>query len=110
MKKACERWVNACLSCLQKNDSRKMSLPLKSVETSEFNEVVQLDHQKICKTESGYNQILVIFYNLRKLAEEKPCQTASAEKTCDHFTHIGSQDKVGRLPFNQTTGRPSMGI
>ena len=65
-----------------------MKFPLKSVESSEFNEVVQIDHQKICMTESGYNQILVIIDHFTKLAEAVPCQTASAEETCDHLiTH-----------------------
>ena len=81
LKKACERWVNACLACLQTKDPRKM----KSVESSEFNEVVQVDHQKICMTESGYNQLLVIIDHFTKLAEAVPCQTASAEETCDHL-------------------------
>ena len=88
LRKACERWVNACLACLQVKDPRKMKFPLKSVESSEFNEVVQIDHQKIGMTESGYNQILVIIDHFTKLAEAVPCQTASAEETCDHLiTH-----------------------
>ena len=88
LRKACERWVNACLSYLQVKDSRKMKFPLKSVESPEFNEVVQIDHQKICMTDSGYNQILVIKDPFTKLAEAVPCQTASAEETCDYFvTH-----------------------
>ena len=88
LRKACERWVNACLVCLQVKDPRKMKFPLKSVKSSEFNEMVQIDHQKICMTESGYNQILVIIDHFTKLAEEVPCQTASAEETCDHLiTH-----------------------
>ena len=85
LRKACERLVNACLACLQVKDPK---FPLKSVERSEFNEVVQIDHQKICMTESGYNQILVIIDHFTKLAEAVPCQTASAEETCDHLiTH-----------------------
>ena len=88
LRKACERWVNACLACLQVKDPRKMKFPLKSVESSELNEVVQINHQKICMTESGYNQILVIIDHFTKLAEAVPCQTASAEETCDHLiTH-----------------------
>ena len=88
LRKACERWVNACLACLQVKDPRKMKFPLKLVESSEFNEVVQTDHQKICMTESWYNQILVIIDHFTKLAEAVPCQTASAEETCDHLiTH-----------------------
>ena len=46
LRKACERWVNACLSCLQVKDTRKMKLPLKSAESSEFKvrNVRSLDH------------------------------------------------------------------
>ena len=88
LRKACERWVNACLASLQVKDPRKMKFPLKSVESSEFNEVGQIDHQKIRMTESGYNQILVIIDNFTKLAEAVPCQTASAEETFEHLiTH-----------------------
>ena len=72
LRKACERWVNACLASLQVKDPRKMKFPLKSVESSEFNEVVQIDHQKICMTESGYNQILVKIDHFTKLAEAIP--------------------------------------
>ena len=88
LRKACERWVNTCLACLQVKEPRRMKFPLKSVESSEFNEVVQIGHQQICMTESGYNQILVIIDHFTKLAEAVPCQTASAEETCDHLiTH-----------------------
>ena len=85
LRKACERWVNACLSCLEVKEPRKTKFPLKSVEISEFNEVVQIDHQKIYMTDSGYNQILAIIDHFTKLAEAVPCQTASAEETCDHL-------------------------
>ena len=85
VRKAWERWVNACLSCLQMKDPRKKKFPLKSVESLEFNEVVQIGHQKIVLTETGYNQILVIIEHFMKLAEALPCQTASAEKVCDHL-------------------------
>ena len=78
--------MNACLSCLQVKDPRKMKFPLKSVESSEFNEVVEIDYQKICMTDSVYNQILVIIDHFTKLAEAVPCQTASAEETCDHLS------------------------
>ena len=81
LRKACERSVNICLACLQVKDPKKIKFPLKSVESSEFNEVVQIDHQKICMTESGYNQILVIIDHFTKLAE-------AVEETCDHLiTH-----------------------
>ena len=41
MKKACEKWVTACLPCQQVKDRRKLRFPLQSIESSEFNEVVQ---------------------------------------------------------------------
>ena len=40
---------------------------------------------EVCLTDSGYNQILVIIDNFTKLTEAVPCQTASAEETCDHL-------------------------
>ena len=78
MKKACEKWVTPCLSCQQVEDPRKLRFPLQSIESSEFNEVVQIDHQKICMTDSGYNQVLVMIDHFTKYAE------ASAEETCDY--------------------------
>ena len=35
MKKACEKWVTACLSCQQVKDPRKLRFPLQSIESSE---------------------------------------------------------------------------
>ena len=65
-----------------------MKLSLKSVKSSEFNELVQRDHQNIFMTDSGYNQILIIIDPFTKLAEAVPYKTASAEETCDHLiTH-----------------------
>ena len=66
MKKACEKWVTACLSCQQVKDPRKLRFPLQSIESSEFNEVVQIDHQKICMTDNGYNQVLVMIDHFTK--------------------------------------------
>ena len=85
MKKECEKWVTACQSCQQVNDPRKLRFPSQSIESSEFNEVVQIDHQKICMTDSGYNQFLVMIDHFTKYAEAVPCITASAEETCDHL-------------------------
>ena len=81
MKKACEKRVTACLSCQQVKDPRKLQFSLQSIESSEFNEVVQIDHEKICMTDSGYNQVLVMIDHLEAVL----CITASAEETCDHL-------------------------
>ena len=37
MKKACEKWVTACLSSQQVKDPRKLRFSLQSIESSEFN-------------------------------------------------------------------------
>ena len=83
--KACEKWVTACLSCQLVKDPRKLRFPFQSIESSEFNEVVQINHQKICMTDSRYNQVLVMIDHITKYAEAVPCITASAEETCDHL-------------------------
>ena len=85
MKKACEKWVTACLSCQHVKDPKKLQFPLQLIESSEFNVVVQIDHQKICLTDSGYNQVLAMIDHFTKYAEAVPCITASAEETCDHL-------------------------
>ena len=63
----------------------KLRFPLQSIESSGFNEVVQFDHQKICMTATGYNQVLVMIDNFIKCAEAAPCMTGQAEETCDHL-------------------------
>ena len=83
LKKACEKWIAACLSCQQAKDPRKLRFPLQSIESSGFNEGVQIDHQKICMTATGYIQELVMIDHFTKYAEAAPCITASAEETCD---------------------------
>ena len=85
MKKACEKWVTACLSCQQVKDPRKLQFPLQSIQSSEFNEVVQIDHQKIFMTDSGDNKVLVMIDHFTKNAEALYCITDSAEEACGHL-------------------------
>ena len=51
----------------------------------EFIEMVHIDHQKICMTHCGCNQVLVLIDHFTKYAEVVPCITALAEKTCHHL-------------------------
>ena len=71
MKKACEKWVTACLSCQQVKDPKRLRFLLQSIEPSEKNEVVQIDHKKICMTNSGYDQVLVMIDHSRSM--QRPC-------------------------------------
>ena len=34
LKKACEKWISACLSCQQANDPRKLRFPLQSMDST----------------------------------------------------------------------------
>ena len=57
LKSADEKWISVCLSCEQAKDPRKLRFPLQSIESSEFNEVVQINHRKICMTATGYEGV-----------------------------------------------------
>ena len=109
MKKACEKWVTACLSCQQVKDPRKLRFPLQSIESSEFNEVVQIDHQKICMTDNGYNQVLVMIDHFTKYAEAVPCITASAEETCDHLINTWIARHGCPMTFQSDNGTAFIG-
>ena len=109
MKKACEKWVTACLSCQQVKDPRKLRFPLQSIESSEFNEVVQIDHQKICMTDNGYNQVLVMIDHFTKYAEAVPCITASAEETCDHLINTWNARHGCPMTFQSDNGTAFVG-
>ena len=87
-KKTCEKWISACLPCQQAKDPRKLRFPMQSIESSGINEVVQIDHQKIRMTATGYNQVLVMIDHLTENAEAAPCMKASAEETCDHLINV----------------------
>ena len=109
MKKACEKWVTACLSCQQVKDPRKLRFPLQPIESSEFNEVVQIDHQKICMTDNGYNQVLVMIDHFTKYAEAVPCITASAEETCDHLINTWIARHGCPMTFQSDNGTAFVG-
>ena len=100
MKKACEKWVTTFLSCQQEKDPRKLRFPLQSIESSEFNEVVQIDHQKTCMTDSGYNQVLVIIVH---------CIIASAEKACNHLINTWTARHVCPMTFQSHKGTAFVG-
>ena len=56
LKKACEKWISAGLSCQQAKEPRTLRFSLQTIELSGFDEVVQIDHQTICMKATGYNQ------------------------------------------------------
>ena len=109
LKKACEKWIAACLSCQQAKDPRKLRFPLQSIESSGFNEVVQIDHQKICMTATGYNQVLVMIDHFTKYEEAAPCMTASAEETCDHLINVWIARHGCPITFQSDNGKAFVG-
>ena len=56
-----------------KAPSGKSLLPLQSINSSNFNDLVQFDHLKLCKTDSGNTGLLVIIDHFIKFAEAVPC-------------------------------------
>ena len=71
--------VNHIKHCLTLNVSTdktprwKSLLSLQSINSSNFNDLVQFDHLKLCKTTSGNNGQLVIIDHFTKFAEAIPC-------------------------------------
>ena len=86
-----------------------MQFSLQSIESSDFNEVVQIDHQKICMTDSGYNQVLVMIDHFTKFAEAVPCITASAEETCGHLINTWIARHGCPMTFQSDNGTAFVG-
>ena len=63
--------------------SQVFAISVAVIGSSEFSEVVQIDHQKICMRDSGYTQVLVMIDHFAKYAEAVPCIFASVKETCD---------------------------
>ena len=90
-------------------DPRKLKFPLPSIESSEFNDVVQIDHQKIYRTESGYNQVFVMIDHFTKYAKALPCKTASAEETCNQLIKTWIARHVFPMTFQTNIGTAFVG-
>ena len=109
LKKAREKWISACLSCQQTKNYKNLSFPLQSIESSGFDEVVQIDHQEICMTATGYNQVLVVIDHFTKHAEAAACMTASAEETCDHLINVWIARHGCPITFQSDNGKAFVG-
>ena len=63
--------IKNCLTCQQtKHPAGNPCYPLQSINSSNFNDLVQFDHLKLCKTESGNAGLLVIMDNFTKFTAE----------------------------------------
>ncbi len=69
----------------QESPTAAKRLLLKNLVSGSFNENVQIDHQKICQTKSGFTGILVMIDQFTKFVEVAPCKEYTAEETCDIF-------------------------
>ena len=74
LKKACEKWQRTpgTVNMSTGKGPQETSVPLQSIKSSGINEVVQIDHQKLCKTATGYNQVLVMIDHFTKYAGAAP--------------------------------------
>ena len=71
--------------------------------------VVQFDHQKICMTDSSYNQVLVMIDHFTKFAEAVPCINASAEETFDHLINTWIARHGCPMTFQSDNGTAFVG-
>ena len=66
--------IKQCLTCQQaKHPAGNPFYPLQSINSSNFNDLVQFDHLKLCKTESVNTGLLVIIDHFTNFAEAFPC-------------------------------------
>ena len=81
---AVKKWITACRLCQNtKNPPWAKRFPLKNIISGALNEIVQIDHQKICQTKSGYTGILVMIDHVTKFVEVASCKEYTTEETCD---------------------------
>ncbi len=83
---AVKKWVTAWRVCQNsKSPPGTKRFPLKNIVSGSFNEIVQIDHQKICQTKTGFTGILVMIDHFTKFVEVAPCREYTAEETCNHL-------------------------
>ncbi len=86
MNNAVKKRVKVCRTCQNaKTPIGGKKFPLKNIVSGSFIEIVQIDHQKICQTKSGYTGILVMIDHFTKFVEVAPCREFTAEETCQHL-------------------------
>ena len=84
-----KKWITACRVCQNtKSPPGAQRFPLKNIVSGGFNEIVQIDHQKICQTKSGNTGILVMIDHFTKFVEVAPCKEYTAEETCDILFNV----------------------
>ena len=67
-------YVSQCLTCQQVRDKPgDVCFHLKNIPSGYFNELVQYDHMKLCPSDDGNTEILVIIDHFSKFAEAVPC-------------------------------------
>ena len=54
MQKACGKMVITCLSSQQAKSSKKLRFPLQTLELSDFNKLVAINHQTKCMTDKPF--------------------------------------------------------
>ena len=88
---------------------QETKVPLQSIESLGFNEVVQIDHRKICMTAMGYSQVLVMINHFTKYAEAAPCMIASAKETCDQLINVWIARHGCPITFQSDNGKAFVG-
>ena len=109
LKKTCEKWVTACLSCQEVKDPRNCDFPCS--RSSHLNSMrwCRLTTRKKSMTDSGYTQVLAMRDHFTKYAEAVPCITASAQETYDHLINTWIARHGCPMTFQSDNGAAFVG-
>ena len=102
--------IKQCLTGQQtKHPAGNPCFPLQSINSSNFNDLVQFDHLKLCKTVSRNTGLLVIIDQLTKFDEAVQCShdEYDAQTTANIILKSGLPGMALRLGCN-VTGRPTL--
>ena len=74
IRKDITEYIKRCYTCQEvRHPAGNQCYPLQSITSSGFNDLVQFDHMKVCKSDSGNSGLLVIIDHFSKFAEAVPC-------------------------------------
>ena len=74
IRKDITEYIKRCYTCQEvRHPAGNQCYPLQNITSSGFNDLVQFDHMKVCKSDSGNSGLLVIIDHFSKFAEAVPC-------------------------------------
>ncbi|XP_063438199.1 uncharacterized protein LOC134719148 [Mytilus trossulus] len=85
MHKDIEEWIQRCPRCLKRKRLPNDKAPLKSIKTSQPQEIVCMDFLTLETSKGGYHHVLVITDHFTRYAQAIPTKNMSAKTTAEAF-------------------------